>query len=106
MKQTMNASTTKAILIVASIVYGLAFIPSVLFAMMSPMVADGKPPIWLMGWIVFGCAAIPLSMLMAVAMAWMSYRKSLYTRAVILTVLPITVCLFQFIGIAILEYGR
>jgi len=102
----MSESTSKIILIAASIIYGLAFIPSVLFAMLSPMVSDGRPPAWLMGWIVIGCAAIPLSMLIGIILAWLSYRNGFHARAVILTLLPLPICFIQFIGIAILQYRK
>jgi len=102
----MTQSVAKVILIAASVMYGLAFIPSVLFAMMSPMVADANPPAWLAGWIVLGCAAIPLSMLIAIILAWISHRSGFHTRAVLLTLLPLVVCVFQFIGVVILDNRR
>ena len=99
----MSQPVARVILIAASVIYGLAFVPSVLFAMMSPMVSDGNPPSWLVGWIVLGCAAIPLSMLIGIILAWISYRNGFHARAVFLTLLPLAVCFFQLVGVVLLE---
>jgi len=99
----MNQTTSKIILILASIIYGLAFIPSILFTMMSPMVSDGNPPRWLTMWIMLGCAAIPLAILAALITGWILYNKGLYLPAVLVNIIPLAACILQIIPIYLVD---
>lgn len=98
----MSQSTSKMILIIATVIYGLAIVPCAIVAPMTSMVADADPPAWIFSLILFGSLAVPVSILVSVLLAWVYYRKQRYGLAATLSLVPVFVSFIPCLGIVFL----
>lgn len=102
----MSESVSKTVLIIASVIYGLAIVPCFIVAPMTSMVADADPPAWIFSLILFGSLAVPVSILVSVIFAWVYYAKQRYRLAPVLPLVPLLVAFIPCLGIVFLAIAQ
>ena len=80
--------TTKVLLIVATVLYGLSLLPAAMMVLMSPMMFDSgeSPKLWTIFGLVVG---YPVLVLLTLVVAWVLFVKKKYRAALIVSLLPI-----------------
>ena len=80
--------TTRVLLIVATVLYGLSLLPAAVMVLMSPMMFDAgeSPEAWTMFGFVVG---YPVIVLLTLVVAWVLFAKKKYRAALIVSLLPI-----------------
>jgi len=98
-------SKTQIIIIIATIVYALAIIPSGMFALFSPMMFDSPTSqenlITIL--LVIGIIVLPLSIVLSTIIAWILYAIKKYTTSVWVMSIPFINGLFVIVMFILLE---